>query len=152
MTEKAPVEKKAKFTSPAPRPFLNVNTITASTSPIRNFQSDYTLPSPMLSTPSPLALSKVAFVSLFESLYEKIEEVNKLHAILKDHSRKSSLLLQTLHGSGQMIEGLVKAQVKEANTLFTEGTLKGLTDRISAIEGKIGAKKTSGTTLGEKSS
>lgn len=98
---------------------------------------DSALPSPSTSTPSPL-LNKHQFLSMFEIFYERMEESGKLNSLLKDQTRRSNILLQTLQGSSQMIEGLVRAQVNEVHTAYTGKAIHDLSKRIAVIEERLG--------------
>ncbi|KAJ3328840.1 hypothetical protein HDU76_009193 [Blyttiomyces sp. JEL0837] len=87
------------------------------------------------------SMSRPAFISLFESLYDSSEEAPRLTATLRDQVRKSSSLLQTLQASGAMIEGLVRTCFRDMQLQYGEkfgAALADLNKRLEAVEEKLG--------------
>ncbi|KAJ3379975.1 hypothetical protein HDU84_006260 [Entophlyctis sp. JEL0112] len=88
--------------------------------------------------PPPFALSKRAFVSLFESVYDSAtDDIPTLTARLKEQLRSSATLLQTLQASGNMIEELVRSCFGESYRAHLDRFERGLADlsaRVSAVE------------------
>ncbi|KAI8922857.1 hypothetical protein BC831DRAFT_473959 [Entophlyctis helioformis] len=89
----------------------------------------------------PPAMSRQAFLGVFEAMYDQHETQLRLQATLKDQIRKSSTLLQTLQSSGQMIEGLVRLHFREMQVVYGEKFGTALTDlnrRLVGIENRLG--------------
>lgn len=86
-------------------------------------------------------ISRAAFLSAFETLYDQGEVAGRLQNQLRDQLRKTSTLLQTLQTSGHMIEGLVRGHFMEMNAQRSERIAKDMSDlsrRISVIEETLG--------------
>ncbi|OAJ43202.1 hypothetical protein BDEG_26578 [Batrachochytrium dendrobatidis JEL423] len=96
----------------------------------------------------PLSISRSAFTSIFESVYDQHENQARLQATLKEQIRKSATLLQTLQTSGQMIEGLVRGHFREMQCKYGEKFGAALTDlnrRLAAVEEKVGLGSINGS-------
>ena len=85
------------------------------------------------------SISKTQFLSFFQHFYETQQENIKLQEELKQQIHKVSTLLHALSSSGQMIEGLVRANFREMQKECLEKvnmTLFDHNERISIIEKK----------------
>jgi hypothetical protein len=97
------------------------------------------LPSP--STPTMNVPSREKFIEGLQVFYDQFEETSRLNFALREQIRKSTVLLQTLQGSGHMIEGLVRNQVREimnAESKKQNLLLEALDARLSVIENHLG--------------
>ncbi|KAI8810325.1 hypothetical protein BJ742DRAFT_770348 [Cladochytrium replicatum] len=91
---------------------------------------------PMTAVQPPL-VSRTHFLSVFEGIYDQMEESIALQRTLKDQIRKSAALLQTLQGSATMIEGLVQTHFGKMQMTYGEKfgmALTQLNRRLRVIE------------------
>ncbi len=129
--------------APYPPPYVRSSSGGIAHPPI--FHAVPPLPSPATAT-APSSMGKQPFMDLFSTLYDQIEETNKLNASLKENIRKSSVLLQTLQGSGEMIEALVKRCVNEMGTQdksHISSSLDEIKQRLNLIERHVGLQQRS---------
>ena len=71
-----------------------------------------------------------------------MEEASKMNAMLKDNLRKSSLLLQTLQGSGDMIEALVRrciGDIQNEDKKELMAAIQDLKGKVTVIEKSLGS-------------
>ncbi|KAJ3278044.1 hypothetical protein HK104_002706 [Borealophlyctis nickersoniae] len=85
---------------------------------------------------------------MFETFYDNMEEAPRLSATLREQIRKATALLQTLQGSGQMIEGLVRGHFREMQVQYGEKFGAALTDlhrRLCVVEERVGVSAGAGS-------
>lgn len=85
----------------------------------------------------PVNHQKQHFLQPFELLYDTIEQTRSLKSALDDHIRRSSLLIQTLQSSGDMVEALVKRHVREMVQKQFDQRLQECLQRIAWLEERI---------------
>ncbi|KAI8826783.1 uncharacterized protein EV422DRAFT_10735 [Fimicolochytrium jonesii] len=103
---------------------------------------------PHSALPQSLAISKSAFVSVAEAMYDQVEETARLQYTLRDQIRRSTAMLQTLQSSGQMIEGLVRGHFREMQVAYGEkfgSALYELSRRVERLERGTAANSRAGT-------
>ncbi|KAI8803766.1 hypothetical protein BJ742DRAFT_742621 [Cladochytrium replicatum] len=101
-------------------------------------------PPPITAVQPPL-VSRTHFLSVFEGIYDQMEESIALQRTLKDQIRKSAALLQTLQGSATMIEGLVQTHFGKMQMTYGEKfgmALTQLNRRLRVIEDMMGVDPT----------
>lgn len=109
--------------------------------PVATSAANASLPPKTPTTSSFAALQRQQYLQPFEHLFDTIETTRTLKTTLDDQIRRSSSLMQTLQASATTIEGLVRNQIKEAQSEVVaqmQSKMDLISQRIEALEHRLG--------------